>query len=230
MIDTTTQTDDFGFSKDILCLYLKNGLKFLYQGYQIVLSKTEYILSRDSPNLENLIRDDIEREAKEIHKLVFSKDRANQYLKFKFFNESRDATDKTDIKRFDILLNYDTAYENPEMIIECKRLKKNTKNAAYIENGIERFETNRYGYGLPIAGMIGFIEEGNETDIIEDLTKRIDKKTTIEQSLNILDVNSSVHSDLYKEHIYNSIHQRTDDLNSIEIFHLMMDFTSIIKP
>ena len=223
-----TQIDDFLFPKDILCQYLRNGFDFLYQGYLIVLKTKEYSLSEDSSRLENKIRDDIEREAKPLLLKIALSNRDNRFFKFSFYNEPVDASKEADIKKFDIALDYDSAPYMHNIIIECKRLKKNAKNAAYIEKGVERFETNRYGYGLPIAGMIGFIEKGNQNDIIKDLTRRIDKKITISQSLQKLDNTSNVFHKSYKNDIYNSIHQRVDDLDDIEIFHLTMDFTSII--
>lgn len=226
----TENINDFTFPKDILSVYLKNCFIFLFAGYQIVLKQKTYSLKRDSKTLENDIRDDIFNEAVILLAKAGLKERDNEFLQFSLYNENRDPSDKDDVKRFDISLSYHSAQYYRDIIVECKRLKKNIKNAAYIENGIERFEINRYGYGLPIAGMIGFIEEGNQELIVKDLTKRIDKKSTTSQSLEKLENTSDVFHKTYENHIFNSSHQRTDDLDDIEIFHLMMDFTSIINP
>ena len=226
----TTYDNEFGFAKEHLEIYLKNGLKFLYQGYEILKNKkikTPYSLKKDGGNLENEIRDDICNEAIPLLEKAFLKDRDNEFLKFSFYNENRDTSDKSDIKRFDISLNYTSISFVKDIIIECKRLNKNTKNKAYIENGIERFEIDRYGYGLPLGGMIGFIEKGDENLIISNLEKRIKPKKTIIKNIHLINLENPIYDKSYDNHIYQSIHQRVG-LEPIELYHLMMDFTSII--
>ena len=151
------------FGKDLLLKYLENGLTFLFQGYKIVLTKKTYSLSQDGKKLENEIRDAIYNEARVLLQAAVRNNRANRFLRFDFYNEPRDTSDKDDVKRFDITLNYDSAIFNRDIIIECKRLNKNAKNSAYIDNGVQRFVTDRYGHSLPIGGMIGFIELGKES-------------------------------------------------------------------
>ncbi len=223
-------TNEFGPAKEHLEMYLKNGLKFLYQGYEVLKNKkikTPYSLKKDGGNLENDIRDDIYNEAVHLLEKAWLNDRGNQFLQFSFYNENRDPTDKSDVKRFDISLNYTSISFIKDIIIECKRLNKNTKNKAYIENGIERFETNRYGYGLQLGGMIGFIEKGVENLIITDLQKKMNTKTTTSKNLEAINDENLIYDESYKNHIYQSIHQRID-LEPIELYHLMMDFTAIV--
>lgn len=221
MINTT---EDFEYGKDILLVYLKNGFNFLYKGYKVVLKKKQYNLKLDGSNLENVIRDDIYREAVRLLKTASLKDRSNRFLRFSFYNENRDPENEEDIKRFDISLDYDSAPYLNDIIIECKRLKKNEKNKAYIDNGVERFETNRYGYGLPIGGMIGFIEKGDENKIKADLSKRLTKKTT---TISVSSA-SGIFSGIINNHIFQSDHNRPKPLGQIKLIHLMLDFTSII--
>ena len=228
MSDDTIHNDDFGYSKEILCEYLKNGFRFLHQGYETVLKTKNYQLSEQSKNLENDIRDDILSIAEDKLKDESLKNRGDRYLEFKFKNEPRDASNKDDIRRFDIELIFATPSYIPDLIIECKRLKNNTKNLAYIDNGVQRFVIGRYGAKLSVAGMIGFIEVGNEADIINDLKNRLSKKAETISTIEIHTTN--VFSEEYAGHIYQSTHNREGDLPEIELFHLMLDFCEIIEP
>ncbi len=223
------KAEEFGYGKDILLIYLKNGLKFLFQGYQVVLTKKTYDLTKDSSNLENIIRDDIYNEAVILLNKAALANRNNQFLKFSFYNENRDTSSTDDVKRFDISLNYDSASYLGDIIIECKRLSRNTKNKAYIDNGINRFITNRYGNGLPIGGMIGFIELGEVKRITEDLTTKINSLDSTTQNFEELKPSSSLYSAEDGDYRYSSSHARNHDLEDIDIYHLIVDFTSIIS-
>ena len=76
--------------------------------------------------------------------------------------------------------------------------------------------------------MIGFIEAGNEVDIINDLKNRLSKQT--ETISTIKAHTTDVFSEEYVGHIYQSTHNREGDLSEIELFHLMLDFCEIIEP
>ncbi len=224
-----TVNEPFEFGKDALLLYLKNGLTFLFRGYKIVLTKKQYSLSKDGKNLENDIRDAVYNEARRLLLAAIKNNRSDRSLRFDFYNEPRDTSNEDDIKRFDITLNYDSAIFNKDIIIECKRLNKNGKNQAYIDNGIQRFITDRYGHSLAIGGMIGFIEQGKEPDILKDLQKRINTYSTTSRKLNPVSNNSSFSVTEYKNHLSQSNHKRNKGLEDIELYHLLMDFTSIIS-
>ncbi len=220
--------NEFGYSDEDLCEYLENGFLFLYRGYEFVLSTKKYKLSEQSSKLEGLITKDILRTAIALLNDESSKNRDDRYLQFKFKNEPHDVLDEDDIRRFDIELIFATPSYIPDLIIECKRLKSNEKNLAYINNGIQRFVIGRYGAELPIAGMIGFIEAGNEADIINDLKKRLSKQT---ETISTIETHTTdVFSEEYAGHIYQSTHNREGNLSEIELFHLMLDFCEIIEP
>jgi len=228
MPDETTYNDDFGYSKEILCEYLKNGFLFLHQGYEFILNTKTYKLSEQSRRLENLIRDDIYRKAVELLKEESRRNRDNRFLKFSFYNEPRDVEDESDTKRLDVQINYDSDPLLPDLIIECKRFSNTDKYLAYIQNGVQRFVIGRYSPTHPIAGMIGFIEAGNEVDIINDLKDRLAKKA---ETINTITPHTAeVYSKEYAGHIYQSTHEREGDLPQIKLFHLMMDFCEIIEP
>ena len=219
--------NDYFYSQEVLRKYLKNGFLFLYQGYETVLKTKRYKLSEQSKNLENDIRDDILRVAEANLKEESLRNRENKLLEFKFKNEPRNISDEDDTKRIDIELIFAIPAYIPDLIIECKRLKNNEKNLAYINNGVQRFVIGRYGEELPAAGMIGFIEAGNETEIVADLSNRLSQRpetiSTIQQHEN------ETFPDEYADHVYHSIHQR-ENLSPIELFHLMLDFCEIIEP
>lgn len=219
--------NDYFYSQEVLCKYLKNGFLFLYQGYETVLKTKRYKLSEQSKNLENDIRDDVLRIAEAKLKEESLRNRGDKLLEFKFKNEPRNISDEDDTKRIDIELIFAIPAYVPDLIIECKRLKNNEKNLAYINNGVQRFVIGRYSGKLPVAGMIGFIEAGNEAEIVEDLRNRLSQRpetiSTIQQH------KTETFPDEYAEHIYHSIHKR-ENLQPIELFHLMMDFCEIIEP
>jgi len=220
--------NDYFYSQEVLRKYLKNGFLFLYQGYETVLKTKRYKLSEQSKNLENDIRDDILRVAEARLKEESLRNRENKLLEFKFKNEPRNISDEDDTKRIDIELIFAIPAYIPDLIIECKRLKNNEKNLAYINNGVQRFVIGRYSEELPIAGMIGFIEAGNEVDIINDLKNRLSKQT---ETISTIETHTTdVFSEEYAGHIYQSTHSRKGDLSEIELFHLMLDFCEIIEP
>jgi len=227
MPDETTYNDDFGYSKEILCEYLKNGFLFLHQGYEFILNTKTYKLSKQSRRLENLIRDDIYRKAVELLKEESRRNRDNRFLKFSFYNEPRDVEDESDTKRLDVQINYDSDPLLPDLIIECKRLANTDKNLAYIQNGVQRFVIGRYSPTHPIAGMIGFIETRDKTEIVQNLSNKLSERpetiSTIQQH------KTETFPDEYANHVYHSIHKR-ENLQPIELFHLMMDFCEIIEP
>lgn len=228
MPDDTTYNDEFGYSKEMLCEYLKNGFLFLYQGYEFILNTKTYKLSEQSRRLENLIRDDIYRKAVELLKQERVRNRVDRFLKFSFYNEPRDVEDESDTKRLDVQINYDSDPLLPDLIIECKRLASTDKNSAYISNGVQRFVIGRYSPTHPVAGMIGFIEAGNEADIIKDLKNKLTKQP---ETISTIETHTAdVFSKEYVGHIYQSTHSREGDLPEIELFHLMLDFCEIIEP
>lgn len=219
--------ESFDFPHDVLYPFLRNGFRFLYQGYQVVLVEKTYELSKHSSKLETLIQNDILREALKFLDEAKRKNRIDRNLKFKFKNQPEDSRDETDTKRFDIELVYGLGDE-PDIIIECKRLDDDKKIYPYFTDGIEdRFINKRYSPDLSLAAMIGFIEAGNENKVIKNMQRYLGKKTSTLNNINLVNNENPIHSEIYDNHIYQSIHERID-LEPIELYHLMMDFTSIV--
>ncbi len=118
---------------------------------------------------------------------------------------------------------FDYGNENEYFVFECKRLKNNSKNQLYIDEGINRFVNNTYAAKMPISGMIGFIEEAKDgiPNLIGDLKKRIDKTP------NIIDKFIAFPIDKSSQLSYHSKHERIQNM-PIELTHLLFDFQEIL--
>ena len=110
---------------------------------------------------------------------------------------------------------------------ECKRLNNNLQNSSeYINNGIKRYIKKQYSSKMPIAGMIGFIEENTPeffvNQIKDKLSKLNDKKIIItKQTLKTYDIYPDF------KNSYNSTHKKIDS-SEIQIYHFMFLIKNII--
>ncbi len=110
---------------------------------------------------------------------------------------------------------------------ECKRLNNNLQNTSeYINNGIKRYVKKQYSSKMPIAGMIGFVEENTPdffvNQIKDKLSKLNDKKIIItKQTLKTYDICPDF------KNSYNSIHKKIDS-SEIQIYHFMFSIENII--
>ncbi len=118
----------------------------------------------------------------------------------------------------------DVGNEDEYFTFECKRLENNTKNQAYIDNGILRFIENKYASKMPFSGMIGFVEKAKKgiPFIASDLKLRIDKLPTTINKFN------SISKETGFEFSYRSKHNRIEN-TSIELTHLLFDFEKILN-
>lgn len=103
--------------------------------------------------------------------------------------------------------------------IECKRLnKEKQKPGNYVNDGIIRYTNGQYSEKMPIAGMMGFIED-DEYDYPMKINKVLLKHKKIQTEQSLVLINK-------KRNVFNSIHSRS--INSILLYHFMLDITSII--
>ena len=118
-------------------------------------------------------------------------------------------------------------------IIECKRLNdQNTSgtsglNGKYIENGVMRFTSNKYSAHHGVNGMIGFVVKEMDID------KNINKINTLLSNPRFKNANTidkltkkSLNKFLY---CYQSKHKDSQK-KTIDIYHLMLDFSDNITP
>ncbi len=144
--------------------------------------------------------------------------------------EIDDITDKT-VGYCDIRItipcssNFSTD-EQKKFIIECKRLDGYaSKNKAYIEEGMNRFISEKYVCKLDVCGMIGFIEKSNKvyrTDKIAEIVNDINDKL-----INVYKKNETekiqTNTDINEFNSYTSKHIREKCELPLQISHLFLD-------
>lgn len=98
-------------------------------------------------------------------------------------------------------------------VIECKRLDGNkTLNDAYIENGINRFISEKYPIYKKVNGMLGFI------------VKAIDiAKNSVRLNITSKDFITNF------QYAYASNHTTKNSKKEFTLYHLMLDFSSKIN-
>ncbi len=204
---------------DILFNHLSNALRILNESYsELIIQKKKkpYQKPFDTKtwHIENTINEDLV--------LIAEKKSKQEGLLLEWINENKNLDTKN---RIDIAIIYELGLGNEKRLgIECKHLIKNTKNALYINNGVDRFATGYYSSEMPIGGMLGYIEEGNIKTITEDIRKKLKpikfEKTTLPCKLN---------------NIYLTNHDRKKFLikkpnmeRNFKLYHMMLDFNSVI--
>jgi hypothetical protein len=127
--------------------------------------------------------------------------------------------------RIDISVIHDLSLTSDyDITFECKRLKNNDKNQKYVDDGLMDFINGKYAEKMPFAGMIGFVEEGNISVICADIKSRIENNGT-----NIICkfIKEKIVEDF--DYSYKSNHKRINNLENISLYHLIFDYTEIIK-
>lgn len=102
---------------------------------------------------------------------------------------------------------------------ECKRLRADQLKLLneYIENGVKRFVSGKYSSKSTVAAMIGYVQEGEISEIVDKL-KILIKDTNLEENL--------VRLILERSPQYKSVHIRSLDLQAITLHHLFFDFVA----
>lgn len=101
--------------------------------------------------------------------------------------------------------------------IECKRLfQQESKNEAYLNEGLKRFIELKYAEKNNYAGMIGFVVSGDILNI----------KNKIQLGVNNFHSDNSFNKNtcLKWEHNFISYHKKVDD-KKIKVYHLFFQFT-----
>ena len=103
---------------------------------------------------------------------------------------------------------------------ECKRLSigQNRLIKEYVINGVKRFTSGKYSSKCSISAMIGYVQEGQVSDIIAAL-KPLMIDTNLEENLVRILHESNPE--------YKSAHIRDTDAQTIILHHLFFDFTSV---
>lgn len=194
--------------------YIKIAYVFLIEAYQ-ELSQNSYNASN---NNENTIRDDL---------VKIAKSKKHQFLPFRWVPEFPDIENKNRID-IDLTTPQTLIDESNAIKIECKIVgenkyidTENSFNQKTPTNGIMSFITGKYSPQMPLAGMIGFIKEGEIQNKITNLKTRLKKHKDIITLKNL----SKYLIKKEFQYSYKSIHKRRGELKDISIYHLFFDFT-----
>lgn len=195
-----------------------------------------FISNNTSISLENFLRDsflyDFIQKSKKEYKLfnpIYYKV-IGSFLYFAevqtlFAQESKLRSSKIDI--FVTNLNNKLLGNNVQEQIyfdfECKRLNRSLKNE-YVAHGIKRHLERDYRDGFSFTGMIGFVEEGNIDQVINDINKIIKKSSFFSASeyLNNIKLNRKF------KNTYLSKHSKFNS-DEFTIYHLLFDYSKIIS-
>lgn len=189
---------------------LKYILSCIYDCYLEIL-QSNIIINNDENGIRDLFISD---EYLDNH-LIKEKLGIGQY---KFDKEIHTIDGRVDIRVLDMIKTMKGEYK-PYYFIECKRIDglnshyQTSLNNKYVNDGINRFITEKYPTHLEANGMLGFVV--NKIDIKEN-TRRI----TILKDYQFID-----NFDLS----YISEHTTITSNKKIILYHLMLDFSSKIN-
>lgn len=198
----------FQYSRPVQIGILNASCSLLVKEYRDLMSAGFEASDKD----ENKIRDELVRGANR-QKLL---DPVTSSMQFFMTSERPDLEENS---RIDINILTPTSLTDngaTAITMECKIVGENS----YINrNGLNSFISGKYSAGTDIAGMIGFIKEGDITDKVEGIKTRLENHPTISTTRN-LERNEILEG---FEHSYESEHERTE-LSDITIQHLFFDF------
>jgi len=206
--------EPWGF--DRLFLYLKDAFRVLNEAYRVIRVKKKkepYTkpASKIKWDLENILTEDLMEAAVRIPKE---------------FNYDLDAESKDPVKknRIDITIIYTVGLGFEKRLgIECKRLKNGGELCReYYKNGIKRFISGYYSEAMPLAGMIGYIQEGNIPKIISSINRHLEQQTTIQ-------LIKEEKIDEILEYTCSSIHNKDRALGRIKLYHMMLYYIDLIN-
>lgn len=205
--------EPWGFDK--IFPYLKDAFRVLNEAYKKIYdekSVTPYSppTNKKKWDLENILTED----------LVRITERIPTQLPYEWDIESRNLRKKN---RIDITIIYALGLGfGYRLGIECKRVDSGNELCRnYYEKGIKRFVTGYYSEQMQIAGMLGFIQKDDVTQIVSNINRHLPALTTLRP----------LHSVSMAEQVYLtylSRHKRDKNLGEIKIYHLMLDYINII--
>lgn len=102
---------------------------------------------------------------------------------------------------------------------ECKNLKEKDSalSQRYIDTGINNYTIGRYGSTTSESAIIGYVLEGNLTNVVKEICDKVKSEKPIQNLLRDM---------TYDDPHYKSVHLRTLDFQNITIHHLMFSMTA----
>lgn len=193
--------------------YIREAYKFLIESYLELIDNGYDSKLRD----ENKIRNDLVRIA----------EKKNSVLVFQWITERPDLNNNS---RIDILLVTPLSLgdSSKNINIECKIVGEDK----YIDtpssfskkssptNGIMSFLSGKYSEKMLLAGMIGFIKDGDIVDKISKIEKRIEKY----HNSNTCEILTKYEIVSNFDYSYFSKHIKLDNSSEITIYHLFFNF------
>lgn len=208
--------EDISLNISILSSYLNDAFRLLNDAYnEIAIDRRANPYSKPATtktwHIENIITEDLVR--------IAEKKSLQESLNFDWVNESKDLKRKN---RIDIDIIYQAGLGKEKRLgIECKHLIKNTKNDYYVKGGIQKFINGDYAPKMPIAGMLGYVEQGEINHITSDLSKRIKPNT-----LTPFNIKRGIKYSFYSEHDRS---HNSKCIADFRLYHVFFDFKDLIK-
>ncbi len=195
--------------------YLQDAYRILINSYYELRAKK---YSADNCN-ENKIRDD----------LVIIAEKEKSKLFFRWTPESLDLDENSRID-IELVTPFSLREDKLGIKIECKIVKNGSEyidtyenNVKGRTNGIMGFIRGKYSSKMPLAGMVGFVKEGNIDNKIDSIKNKIKEHKTIKTIKNLTFY--KIEKDF--KYSYFSQHKRMDKLPKIYLYHLFFDFNNI---
>lgn len=127
-------------------------------------------------------------------------------------------------RRIDIRIDCSEMRPCSRMSFEAKRLGLKHGTSEYIgKDGLQRFLDGSYAHNETIAGMLGYVQEGEPNEWALKVEKTINENA---EKLGLLDSSPWRHKQQVNElpHTYRSGHERPSVGQAIEIFHTFLIF------
>jgi len=197
-------------------------LKLLIHCYKQIVLNERFVSNESENHLRNILVKKYLRNP--INKEKFGLEYVGFEIEPGEFGDSCEVVGFIDIKVTNAGLPYfGKCDENTYYAIECKRLNEGDKIGVYIKEGIMRFVVGKYSKYMSLAGMVGFVENGNIIEIVNRINERLRENTVIKTKklLKQLIIEQNFN------HSYQSGHKRDKNRGEIALYHLMFDYTNL---
>lgn len=211
-MNSSLDASTFRFGDGFHAVYLEEAMVMLSTAYKRLANEIRYGNNYN----ENKLRDD----------LVKYIPRKREGMVFTFDTESRNL-DRDNVRiditiiTLEVLCQLEDDFEK-RITIECKIIGVDQ----YINrNGIISYVEGKYASQLPVAGMIGFVFDQTIDTVKKRINEKLRKHAVIitEEFLNPVRLLNNFPNS------YKSKHRRMKKLSSIELYHLLLDYSSIVN-
>ena len=210
-MSTSLDASMFSFGEGFHAMYLQEAMSMLSSAYEKVVSNLKY----DTDYNENKLRDD----------LVKFLPAKRKGFAMTLDTESRNL-DKENVRiditiiTLEVLTLAEDDFEK-RITVECKIIGVDQ----YINrNGIISFVEGKYASQLPVAGMIGFVLKDTPENIKDQINAKLKTHISI-KTTNYLQY--ELLENKFKNS-YKSTHSRIHSLPTIDIHHLLLDYSTLV--